>query len=209
MVRALPPHSCCGSWFRLKAHLWKPHHWKWTNTGVHNNCWEMPTNIAATPSFTLTYGLPQWQIKGCPQSRGHVTPFLHLPLSKVWLLPRDAMDTISTRTWGLPDNKGNTKICAYCFLFRLTPNHDCSPNRCPDVLSPLLLASTNPSLCPLTTIWSLPTPCCYPALIPKASSTLLYPRPPLPCSPMPLIFVLHIGCWQNRITITSYGHVSF
>lgn len=42
--------------------------------------------------------------------------------------------------------------------FRLTANHDCSPHRCPDMLSPPLLASANPSLCPLPTIWSsLPT----------------------------------------------------
>ena len=165
----------------------------------------MPTNTAATGSLTLTYGLPEWQIEGYPQSRHHVIPFLHPPLREVWLLPKDSMDTISTTTWGLPNNNSNTKICLYCLLSQINSKpqllsqqmswlHRCLP--APTLVSALYPPSDTSSSLLLASSHT------------QASSILLSPRPPLPCSPMPLMFVLHPGCWQNPTTITSYSHVS-
>lgn len=117
--KALPPYSCYGSWFHPMAHLWKPRCWKQTNIGVHNSCWEIPTNTAATKSFTLTYSLRDWQMKDYSQSTGYVIPFPNPPPSKVWLLPKNTTNIISTTIRGLLNKNSNTKRCANCLLSQI------------------------------------------------------------------------------------------
>lgn len=83
VVKALPPHSCCGSSLCPKAPLWT-HCWEQTNTGVPN-CWRLQQ-----PDLS-PYGPPEWQTEGHPQARAcYPIP----PPSPQW-----SLDWIQFKSW--------------------------------------------------------------------------------------------------------------